>query len=357
VIVVLSLGTGLLACTPAIEDYPRELEEAYCAWQHACHQYESVSGCVEANAIERDPEYTYLLAAHLAGNVEYDREAAARCLDAMRERSCEYGAEPFTGCDDVFRGRIGRNGPCMSAAECAGDAVCGFNPNCTDMCCVGACRVLRQPGEIGEPCSFSGAGCVPEAYCAFDPSTGTPTVCTARVEPGGSCSLGETCVEEASCDGDRCRKIELRGPGEDCSGDFVDCAAPGECRGSADGVPRCVAPPQLGAPCDDQIFCARFDTFCDPNSQLCTLLPGPGQGCGASECVAYAQCVSGVEGAVDGEVAGTCVARANEGEPCGFHDETGDGYIECRPPFQCDGDTCKLPEFESSAVCPVPDAG
>ncbi|HEY0137126.1 MAG TPA: hypothetical protein VGB85_23745 [Nannocystis sp.] len=355
-ITLLSLGTGLLACTPApaIEDYPAELEEAYCQWQHGCHQYESVRDCIDDNAIERDPGYMYLLAAQAAGHVEYDREQAARCLDAMQGRSCEYEEEAFSACDNVFRGRIGRNGPCMSTAECAGNAVCGFDPTCTDMCCVGACRVFADPLAVGEPCSSS-AGCVPEAYCAFDPSTGAPTVCTALVEAGGDCSFGQGCVEEAICDGERCRKFELRGPGEDCLGDFVDCAPPGECLSSAEGRWRCVAPPQLGAPCDDRISCARFDTFCDPNSQLCTLLPGPGQGCGASDCVPYAQCQSEVEGAVDSEIAYTCVAKAGEGEPCGSRD---DQYVECRPPFQCvDGETCTLPEVESGPACPVPDAG
>ena len=354
-IVILSLGAGLLACTPSIEDYPRELEEAYCTWQHDCHQYESVSGCIVDNAIERDPDLTYLRAAQSAGHVEYDREAAAACLDAMRERSCEYEEEPFAGCDGVFRGRIGRNGPCMSAAECAGNAVCGTDAMCTDMCCVGACRVFPDPTELGEPCGFSSVGCVAEAYCAFDPVMGTPTVCTARVEAGGDCSIGQTCAEETVCDGSKCRKIELRGPGESCGGDLQYCEEPGACRSSYDGAPStCVVAPELGEPCDDNSACARFDTFCDPDSRLCTLLPGPGQGCGG-QCVPYATCQSGVEGAVESASGATCVPLAGDGEPCGYQ---GDEYIDCRPPFRCDnGATCALPEFEKKSDCPVPDAG
>src|SRR5688500_16320321 len=86
---LLSLGTGLLACGgPDIDDYPRELEQAYCAWQHACHMYEAVSDCVDARRIDADPKYEYLLQAAAAGSVDYDRDAAGRCLDAIRGRGC-----------------------------------------------------------------------------------------------------------------------------------------------------------------------------------------------------------------------------------------------------------------------------
>ena len=370
--------TGAPVTEVAFDEFHEAAEAAFCEWQVACRQYGVDARCRAVNHMEarlsmrrlagvgseESVPIDYMKQAVEVGRIGYDKKAAATCLAYVRSRTCErpslhlWTEEELAGqaaCEAVFTGRMGRNGPCVSAAECAEESVCGFDPSCTDMCCVGACRVFAVPLAVGEPCSFSGVDCVPEAYCAFDPSLGTPTVCTPLVEAGGDCSFGQTCAETARCDGDRCRTVELRGPGEDCEGDFVECEAPGECRGTGVGGARCVVPPQLGAPCDDQLYCARFDTFCDPNSQLCTLLPGPGQGCGASECVPYAQCRTGVEGAVEGDFAGTCVRKADEGEACGSQDG---GYVECRPPFQClDGDRCALPAFESEQPCPVPDAG
>jgi hypothetical protein len=137
-------------------------------------------------------------------------------------------------------------------------------------------------------------------------------------------------------------------------GDLVDCAAPAVCQGSGDGEARCVVAAQLGAPCG-VVSCARFDTFCDPVSQLCTLLPGPGEACGDSECVPYAQCRSGVPGALTGEDARTCVPRAGEGAACGYD---GEMYVECRSPFQCvDGATCSSPAVESGAGVSGPRRG
>ena len=354
-IYMLSLGAGLLACTPSIEDYPAELEEAFCAWQHACHQYERPGECIEANALESDPDYTYLAAAVVQGNVEYDRDAAAACLDAIRERSCTFEDDAKSVCDGVFHGRIGRNGPCLSTAECAGNAVCGFEPNCADMCCVGACRVFADPVKIGEPCSFGGVGCEEDAFCANDPITFIPTVCTARVEAGGDCSLGQPCVDTAACDGSECRKIELRAPGEQCSGEFIACEEPGVCSGFEGAEPPvCVVAAELGAPCDFDIPCIRFDTFCDENSKLCTLLPGPGQGCFQFSCLPYAECES--ESNFDVDMANTgarCVARLGAGEACA---EDGSG-VGCLGALDCIDGTCALPVVEAGEVCAVPDAG
>ena len=60
---------GLLACTPSIEDYGRELEEAICEWQHECHAFERVRDCVAAKVIDQDPQYDYLVRANAAGSM------------------------------------------------------------------------------------------------------------------------------------------------------------------------------------------------------------------------------------------------------------------------------------------------
>ena len=336
--------TGLLACTPSIEDYPRELEEAFCVWQHECHVYERVRDCVDARVIDRDPQYDYLVRAAAAGSVEYDRDAAAECLDAIRERSCDNNSPEPEVCDRVFLGKVGRNAPCLSTAECAGNAVCGFDPTCTDQCCVGACRVFADPVEIGEPCSFSGVGCVPEAFCATDPVTFLPTVCTALVKAGGDCSLGQACVAEANCDGEVCRKIEELAVGERCDEPNTRCAEPAFCNYNNGGVPRGKIEATLGAPCEPGDSCGRFDTYCDQTSGLCTLLPGPGQSCVNSNCLPYATCEGGnFEGSGNPE----CVRLPAEGDAC-------EEFGRCLGDLECNEGRCSLPALETAPVCKVP---
>lgn len=342
---------GLLACTPSIEDYPRELEEAYCAWQHSCHAFERVRDCVAAKVIDQDPQYDYLVRANAAGSIEYDAHAAADCLDAIRDRGCTDDDEAPEVCDRVFIGKIGRNAPCLNTAECAGNAVCGFDPACTDQCCVGACRVFADPVALGESCSFSGTACVPEGYCAQDPMTGMPTVCTRLVKAGGDCSLGQRCDESSQCDErGKCHKVEEVGEGERCDVDFVRCAEPASCN-YRDGEARCRSRPVHGQPCDpDDGGCEGVDVYCDRASLLCTLLPGPGQACPEYQCLPYARCES-VEGGADFDEFGnrpqTCVRLPTEGEGCGE-------YGSCLGDLQCTDAVCTLPTLEAAPVCKVP---
>ena len=304
-----------------------------------------------------DPKFEYLRRAAAAGHVEYDRAAAAACLDAIRGRACEYDeeAEP-EACAGVFRGLIGRNGPCMDAAECAGEAVCGFDPGCPrDSCCVGACRVLPSPLEVGAGCSFGGVRCVADAYCGSDPMTGQATVCTAVAKVGGVCAEDRGCVEEARCEGSRC--VALLDPGESCEGMRDEaCAGDGVCRSRNDESVVCVVEAELGAPCYEDIGCARFDSYCDEGSRLCTLLPGPGQACASGRCLPYAYCREGEQGE-------TCMPRAEEGEACGIVKVGGaagrEFYVTCVESLECVDDVCEptMSSVTPAMRCPVPEVG
>lgn len=342
---------GLVACTPSIEDYPRELEQAFCDWQHSCHSFERTRDCVDALVIDQDPQFAYLVRANAAGSVKYDVDTAADCLDAIRDRGCNNDDVPPEVCDRVFVGQVGRNAPCINTAECAGNAVCGFDPTCSDQCCVGACRVFADPVEIGAACSFSGTACVPEAYCAQDPMTGLTTVCTKLVKPGGDCSLGQQCDENSQCDGEgKCRKVKLAGEGEACGIEYVRCAEPHSCIYTSDGKPRCGSQPVHGEPCDpSEGGCQGFNAYCDEPSGLCTLKPGPGQACGY-ECLPYAICENNdAEPDGDGSGASTssCVRLPTEGEHC-------EEYGRCLGDLQCVDTVCALPTVEATPVCEVP---
>lgn len=357
-VVLVLAGCG---APPSVEEYAAELERAYCDWQHACHNYPSVDECLAARGLDADPEFAYLARAVAAGTAEYDGESALACLEATRGLGCEDGsADTPAACEGVFRGRIGRNGPCMSSLECVGDAVCGFDPSCADMCCAGACRVFADPLEEGEACGGSVA-CADGLFCAADPMTFLPTVCTPRVTEGGACGNGETCEEETYCDGAECRAWTEKEAGETCDGPGERCAGAAECHyfeGESGYEQRCVAPGGLGAACDpaDSESCARFDTHCDPDAKKCALLPKPGAACSEAGCVGWAMCVGG--GGFDefGQpigTPGTCMARAGAGQACGGD---GDVYVECLGELWCEEGVCALPPPPemSRFDCPVP---
>ena len=363
---LLALGSTLLACAPGAGDYPRELEEAICEWRHACHAYARVSDCVDANSLDRDPKWAYYADAVAAGTMEYDADAAAACLDAMAGRGCLWEDPEPEVCARVYRGRVGRNEPCMDSAECAGDAVCGFDPVCKaeDACCPGACRVFSTPVTVekGEACAFNGASCVEGSYCAAEPGTGLATVCTANVKPGGDCTFGAPCAEGSACDGEVCREIELRGPGESCEGALVACEAPAKCRYFG-GTQVCVSPTVIGSPCESSSDCDRVDSFCElaegEGLGRCALLPGVDQGCANGyQCLPYLDCLGGEPDSSGGTTPALCQLKGGEGDACGT---VGEGsYTECLGDLQCvlDGSgvtgVCQFPAFATSAPCPVP---
>lgn len=352
-----ALGAALAAgCgPPSVGEYAVELELAYCQWETECHRFASVVDCQEARRLDVDEDLEYMARAVQAGTAVYDEDAAVDCLGAIRGMSCEEEyPRPPESCDEVFRGRVGANAPCRSSLECAGDAICGFDPTCFEACCPGACRVLPGPLGEGEACGGGGlARCGEGLYCAVDPDTFVATVCEAVREVGAGCVFDEMCGEDGYCDGDVCAAYRERASGQSCERRGDRCVAPAECRYlfTDDGESRtCVTPGQLGADCDplDSRSCARFDTFCDPATLECSLLPEPGAACSPEGCVGYASCRSGGDGGP-----GTCVALAGLGEACG---EIGDDYVQCLGELVCDDrSVCAVLEEEASAMCPVLD--
>ena len=206
-------ATGEPLTEVPFDEFYARAETAFCAWQVACGQYGVEARCASVNhldlrlsmqrisgvGIADSVPLDYMREAIELGRIGYDEEAAAACLEYVRGRSCEWAqlhalseAELAgqTACAAVFTGRMGRNGPCISASECAGTAICGFDPACVDACCVGACRVLPEPRKIGEACTGGNPGCEPNSFCDFDPNTGMPTVCTAAPK------LGQQSIED-----------------------------------------------------------------------------------------------------------------------------------------------------------------
>lgn len=349
------LGVAGCAQTATPDNFAGEYEEALCAWSSGCSVFESRGQCRDALVWDTTGRFQYLLAAHEAGRVEFDAEAAEACFEQVVALPCDEGmlsavlfntgpaAAPAV-CGDVFVGKVRNYDSCLNSEECAGDnAVCGFNPSgCPDgMCCPGACRVLGGPPEIGEPCT---GNCGDDAFCASDPNTGQATVCTARRKSGQRCDDNtDACGEGLFCDfnADFVCKPRLAS-GTACES-WWSCAEGLECYDFGNGDRRCSALPGEGAACSNNNYppCARIDNFCDASNH-CAKLPAPGEPCPDYRCMPYATCTPN---------AGTpmCVRRGSLDADCG----SASGYIECIGHLYCgEGDRCAPPEPEPTCEPP-----
>jgi len=344
-------------------------EAAYCAWQVRCHGFGAEVRCRDVMHFDRELRMSlladgafadavplaYLREALEVGRVELDGEKAAACVAHVAARSCDIpwlhpGSEAevagAAACAGVFAGRMGKNGPCLRAMECAEASICGFDPSCTDMCCAGACRVLPGPLALGEACGVGSRTCAPDTYCAFDPETFMPTVCTAAVEVGQPCA-DAACVTGSFCDFNRAVPVcaRPRPPGAACFNDF-ECEQPAICKYDVNFEDaKCFRPVAEGEPCDPEAFtteCVRFDNYCAPGSATCEPLPDNGEPC-AGACRGDLWCND----------AARCAPVADAGEPCGSQPI---GYVRCSGDSDCDFDgassVCAAPSGD--VICPVP---
>jgi hypothetical protein len=299
----------------------------------------------------------YYKEAVAVGRIAYDEELAAKCLEYVRTRGCEYSdyhvlsEEERAGqlaCIGLFEGRMGKNGPCLSALECAEDSVCGFDPTCVDMCCVGACRVLPAPLELGEPCAGN-RPCAAETFCASDPDTGMPTVCTASPTAGQPCPQFD-CAGGATCEfngGDSPVCVAPKPEGGACelttgsaraawpasatrtTTTGCACCPPRRVRAATGSRRiRCVGasttratrrpPAARRCPATGE-FCADYrclgDLFCSEITQRCTPVADPGEGCGYSN-IDYTYTPCSGDSVCENEFdVGSC-ATPNPASPC-----------------------------------------
>ncbi|MCY1060258.1 hypothetical protein [Nannocystis sp. SCPEA4] len=366
-------GTGGTTGEPIeFAEFFDHAEAAYCGWATRCGAFAAEEDCRAAEFFDSiypsnllaearfddgvsGQIVEYLLASHAAGRLEFDAEAAVACLAYVEARGCarpgtyvpdEAEAAGRAACAAVIRGTMVKNGPCLLSAECApqddATVVCGFDPTCSDVCCVGGCRVLGSV-PVGTPCNFA-TRCESGSFCASDPNTGFPTVCTAQQPVGGSCLNQIDCDASGFCVDGKCKA--LAGEGERC-GDWgqggcqpgLFCAAPGD-----DMEGRCYAYNELGGACPGQWYedgCSEYGVYCDWNSSQCVGPVGPGESCSERPC--------GLTSTCDWQT-NTCLPLSLENEPCG-------DSRRCAGALQCDGwdpstARCRAPVIDG--VCAVP---
>ena len=333
------------------EDYAAAFEDARCVWRVQCNLEESVELCRESTFIDRDD--TYVSAAVEAGTIRFDGVAAYRCVEELAARGCGRAEPAAPSCAEVFVGQVGPEDACMISDECVEDGVCGFDPNCVEECCAGACRLLPGPAEVGESCVNQNVDCVEGAYCARDPMTFQRTVCTAQVAIGGACDDRDMCEDVGFCNFNTLLCEPRRGDGAPCFGLIDACAEGFYCNWVGDNYEEQYCIPSvsealLGEPClPGSGGCAEHGVICSSDS-VCVLAPGTNEPCINFDCADYAQC----------NKANVCIAGASLGEPCGYQDDSYDDYVSCAGALICEtlagfGSRCVEPHF-SADVCEVP---
>lgn len=352
---------GLLALAgcqpPSAGTFGADYEAALCEWATECSVFETREQCREALVWDSIGRFEYLERAVAAGRARFSGDAASGCIEAISQLGCE--KQPLTSvlfdvgfsaapaiCRDVYVGLVRNYDPCFSSEECAGEtAVCGQQPACADMCCVGACRVITSNvPKLGEPCT---GPCEAGSFCAFDPNTGQSTVCTKSrgegadcLDDSSACDVGLDCVYEDSVDVLVATCKPRLKAGELC--DYGRCEDGLDCY-SLNDERRCRTPPDEGDACDTNNYpaCARVDNACDGGT--CVKLPGPGEACPGYACLPSAECRDS-----NGDGSYSCVARGGLGANCGP-----DQYISCLGHLRCD-ESNRCAEPESEPVCEVP---
>lgn len=302
---------------PALEDLPDDIESTICKSAVDCRQFPDVQTCRDTTFIFDQGQIEGIQADVDAGIVNYDADAAERCLDLFSQViNCELtlggdlAKELNDACDAIFSGTVDEGGDCFEDEQCAGD-----NATCDGSTCpgqTGTCSAGQAvaDAEIGQDCT--NADCVAGAYCPNATHT-----CAARVEAGGDCADLDACVEHTICD--------------------FDLQA---------GMGTCVAQVGEGETCDPMVLfgisnCLRTDNYCDATDNTCKARLDVGETCDpqASECVTYAFCDNG-----------TCAQRPIENEAC---DAQNQGPRQCLGDLDCVNGTCQAPAPDAADYCPL----
>jgi len=224
VICVCAVGlspSGCFAWFGDAEGYCAEMASVYCANAFRCctgRELEALMGEEHARdegRCRKDMElscrdyYATRIYAVDKGTVEFQRDVASACLEAMRAPDGEcvslVAEAPYQeACEEnPWAGTQGDGAACVWDFECVEDAFCdGVN-----------CRSLPRQGE-----ACPNQVCAAGLYCGFDSGE---MVCLAPRSEGEDCSGSSECQEQLYCDG-TCR-AQLGG-GATCH-DHLECTS------------------------------------------------------------------------------------------------------------------------------------
>jgi len=297
---------GLSACGTADEvsreDFGEQVVQALCARATRCGAYASASDCEQDLRAQGYDVYLGLGTRYddalASGQLHYDAEQAARCVETIREDDCQL---PF------LPERVMRDG-----AE--------YHPACRLFVARTAARSCEQHHECGE-----------QAYCGVSVSS----ECTRSCQPRGL--QGEPAVGPHAC-APGLRYTELTGICERPVGENEDCLKAGEPEQAA-----------LFRPCEEGLTCtnvSRLHATCQRHGK-------EGNACETTDPFACGPFLACIEG--------QCTPFTRRGEACTAHGlvdtlDVEDVYVnECQRDLFCDADVgtrgeC-IPRRQSQQEC------
>ena len=304
-----------------IAEFPAAFVDAICGYMARCGQMPDKATCQAAIS----PDLPRQVAAANAGNIKYDANAAAACVDAAKSVGCSYwdpaGRVAAQSCQQAFRPLVINGGPCFISEECISGYCKTATCSASATCCAGTCvpgvaaaGTVAIGGDCSSGCSYASMGCVDVcidgAFCDSS-MAGLPT-CRPKV------ALGQPCVSSALA-------------GSPC----VDGAT---CAWNAAGDDICVKTPAEGQACVTGNYpeCDSSLDYCDEVTGKCVRKIPVGGSCTGYNCVDYATCDS----------TGKCVALGRIGDPCSTVGCLGD--LKCSAGY-AGTTTCTFPS--SPAIC------
>lgn len=287
-IVLLLLGAchgSQNAVTPvSFDDVDQAYITAQCTYRVRCGLAADMASCAreQYHGLFVPPNAGMAVA---LGRMVFDPDALAACLAPIANASCaESDRDPRPGfvCKvEVFRASPGQldGAACSNPDECVSQN-CVFDPaECPSGCCEGRCQgstppATSLPAQLGEACMQARWGpdnCVAGTVCSYVSSTcvQVPGAGEDCIRTGGRCQPGLACVWHSDLSGTTC--TALPGVGEPCPD--LRCNEVNLVCDPAAHI--CVTGSLPGGPCP----CASLTFWCNPQTQLCERLPGPGESC------------------------------------------------------------------------------
>lgn len=268
----------------SFDDVEQAMIAAECSYEVRCGLATDAASCAAAQRgfplVPRDAPLAVPL-----GRMVFDPDALDVCLAPIRNASCATGDSDtrpsFTCLTQVFRAAPGQvdGAACSNDDECL-SSHCSVDPiACADACCDGTCVGSTPPptsviAQLGQPCEqarFGPDNCAPGTVCSYDSSTcvALPAAGDDCIATGGRCQAGLACVVHLDpSSGTTC--TQLPGLGQACPDDRC-----GDVSLVCNAQHVCVTGSLAGGPCP----CVSLDFWCNPQSQQCERLPGPGESC------------------------------------------------------------------------------
>jgi len=299
-------------------DYPDAAREAVCHFLVRCGDIESLDVCMTSNIGSEINIHipASLQAAVDMAKIKYSGTAAAACLDALANRSCDSTSQSSRveadACAQLITGTRHNGEACAFDLECASQVcdVVDCDPSAT--CCVGTCAGEAAPPAVGIGRSCASAPCAPGGFCENASQTCAPlkpagTACNFRDECAygleclGTCqalpALGEPCTELCRDEGTTCNAtsltcVQVMLAGGSCTPNALipECSPVYPC----DATGHCAAGIPLGQPCSLGDLCAGDTAACDvaigQSSGMCSLPKPNGSPCSRDSVCQSALC-------------------------------------------------------------------